>query len=91
MDQKSLTHLCQRDGQTSNTATTIANRFSRYVTIFLDPLQNLLDSLVVTSADIQLNRVHVIAFGVNLIPSVETFRVEIFTDFGLVVHTRRQG
>ena len=42
-------------------------------------------------SDIQLNRVDIITFGVNLVPSVETFGIEIFSDFGLVVNSRRKG
>ncbi len=44
-----------------------------------------------TCADIQLNGVDFITFGVDLVPSVETFGVEIFTDFGFVVDGRGQG
>ncbi len=44
-----------------------------------------------SSADIQLNRVDIVTFGVDLVPSVETFRVEIFADFGLVIDARGKG
>jgi len=79
------THLCQRNSQTSNTATAVAHRFASNISVFFHPLQNLLDGLVMACADIQLDRVHVIALRVDLIPPVETFRVEILADFGFVI------
>lgn len=42
-------------------------------------------------SDIQLNRVDIITFRVNLVPSVETFGVEIFSDFGLVIDDRKSA
>ena len=78
-------HFRQGNGQTTHATTTIADGLSLNVAVLLDPVQNLLNGLVVAVADIQLDRVDIIGFGINLVPSVKAFCIKVFTDFGLVV------
>lgn len=86
-----LTHLCEWDGKAANTAPTITHSLSLDISIGLDPVQNLLDGLVVPRSDIKLHRIHIIALRVNLVPAVESFGIEVFSDLCLVIHTRRKG
>ena len=86
-----LTHLGQWNGQTSDTASTIADTLSGNISIVRNPVQNLLDGLVVTRSDVQLHRVDLVAVGIDFVPSVEPLRVEIFADLGLVVDGGSQG
>jgi len=81
-----LTHLGQRDGQTANATSTIADSLSLDVTIGLDPVQNLLNGLIVTSANIELDGVDLVGIGVDLVPAIEALGVEVFPNLGLIVH-----
>ena len=85
------THLRQGDGQTADTASTVADRLSGDVAIRRNPIQNLLDGLIVTGTNVELHRVHVVRLGIDLVPSVEAFGVEVFTDFCLVVDAGEQS
>ena len=86
-----LTHLGQRDGQTANAASAVADRLSLDVAIGLDPVQNLLDGLIVTIANVQLDGVDLVGIGVDLVPAAEALGVEVFPNLGLVVHGRGHG
>ena len=88
---KKLTHLGQRDGQAANAASTVANSLSLDVAIGLDPVQNLLDGLIVTSTDVELDGVDLIGVGIDLVPAVEALSVEVFPNLGLVVHGGGHG
>mmetsp|Transcript_14162 Transcript_14162/g.39031 ORF Transcript_14162/g.39031 Transcript_14162/m.39031 type:complete len:305 (-) Transcript_14162:67-981(-) len=79
------THLCQRDGEAANTASAVADGFSGDVVVVHNPVEDLLNGLVVTCADVHLDGVDLIGFGVNLVPSVETLGVEVLADLGLVI------
>ena len=83
-----LTHLSKGNRQTTNTATTIANALALNVAISLNPVQDLLDGLIVAVANVKLDRVDLIGIGIDLVPAVETLGIEVFTDLGLVVHAR---
>lgn len=85
-----LTHLCQRNGQTSHTASTITDTLSSNISIGRNPVQNLLNGLVMTTSNIQLYRVDISTLRIDLVPSAEPLCVEIFTNFGLVVDARKQ-
>lgn len=89
--QKELTHLGQRDGQTANAASTVADALSLDVAIGLDPVQNLLDGLIVTIADVELDGVDLVGIGIDLVPAVESLGVEVFPNLGLVVHGGGHG
>jgi hypothetical protein len=83
-----LTHLSERDGKAANTASTIAHSLPLDVAVCFDPIQNLLDGLVVTSSDIKLHRIHIVAFRINPVPAVESLGIEVFSDLCLVVDSR---
>ena len=86
-----LTHLRQGNGEASNSTPTVAYGLSLDIPVCSDPVQNLLNSLIMTSSDIHLDRVDFITFRVNFVPAVESFSVEIFPDLRFVVHTRLKG
>mmetsp|Transcript_8913 Transcript_8913/g.12329 ORF Transcript_8913/g.12329 Transcript_8913/m.12329 type:complete len:210 (+) Transcript_8913:407-1036(+) len=79
-------HLSQRNRQTSNTTSTITDTLALNIIISLDPIQYFSNRLIVSITNIQLNRIHLIGFRINLIPTVETFVVEVFAYFGFVIH-----
>ena len=81
-----LTHLSQWNSQGAHTTSTITNSLSSNITVVLHPIQNLLYGLCMSISDIHLYRVDIVTFTVNFIPAVESFRIEILADFGLVIH-----
>ena len=91
IDGHMLTHLRQGNGEASNSTSTVAYGLSLDIPVCSDPVQNLLNSLIMTSSDIHLDRVDFITFRVNFVPAVESFSVEIFPDLRFVVHTRLKG
>lgn len=86
-----LTHLSQRDSQTSHTAPTITKGLPGSISIGLHPVQNLLYCHIMTLSNIQLDTVHFIRLGVNFIPTIESFIVEVLADFRFVVNGGEEG
>ena len=86
-----LTHLRQWDGKATNTATTVTDGLAGNIPVGLNPIQDLVDSLIMTGSDIQLDGIDIITFRVNLIPPVETFWIEVLANFCLVIHRSWKG
>ena len=86
-----LTHLRQWDGKATNTAATVTDGLAGNVPVGLNPIQDLVNGLVMTGPDIQLDGVDIITFWVNLIPPVETFWIEVLANFCLVIHRSWKG
>merc|ERR1719253_234880 len=76
-------HLCQRNRQASHATPTVAHRLSLDIPIVPDPVQYLLYRLIVSISDVQLNFIDFVRLGVDFIPAIETFVVEVLAHFGL--------
>lgn len=76
-------HLSERNGEAPHAAAAVAHALSFNVTVGLDPVDDLLDGLIVSRSNVELHAVDLVALGIDLIPAVEALSVEVFADLRL--------